>query len=84
MPDDIYQKRKAEDEALQWRHHVESLRKMVGEMAPADKAKAKMVVADREFSPDEILAEVEKETEYGKLFVKMQARAHMEQIRRRK
>ncbi len=84
MADENYQKRKAEDEALQRRMYEESLRKQIAEMPPEKRREAKLVVADRVFTPDEILAEVEKKSEYGELFVKMQSRAHLEQLRRRR
>ena len=84
MADEKYQQRKAEDEALQRRMYVESLLKQIADMPPEKRKEAKLVVADRVFSPDEILAEVDKKTEYGELFVRMQSRAHLEQLRRRK
>ncbi len=84
MANENYQKRKAEDEALQRRFHVESLKRMIAEMPPERRKEAKLVVQDRTFSPEEILAEVEKDSEYGRLFLKMQARMHLEQLRRKR
>jgi hypothetical protein len=84
VADENYQKRKAEDEALQRRLQIESLRKMIAEMPPETRKEAKLVVEDRTFTPDEILSEIEKNTAYGELFLKMHTRMQLEQLRRRR
>jgi hypothetical protein len=82
MPDDNYEKRKAEDERVLREWDLESLRKMIAEMPAAQRKEERLVIGDRTFTMDELLKEAEKGTEYGKIILEAQAKLRLEQLRR--
>lgn len=82
MPDDKYDKRKAEDERVLREWDLKSLRKIVAEMPAAQRKEAKLVIGDKTFTVDELLKEAERGTEYGKMILQAQAKLRLEQLRR--
>jgi hypothetical protein len=83
MPNEDYEKRKAEDERVLHEWDVESLRKMIEKMPPAQRREARLVIADRTFTVDELLREAERGTKYGKMILQAQAKLRLEQLRRK-
>ncbi len=82
MADDTYDKRRAQDQEVLRQWGLESLRKMAEEMPEAQRRTTRMVVGDRSFTVDEILREVDQDTEYGRLMLKAQEKLRIEQLRR--
>jgi hypothetical protein len=52
-------------------------------MPAATRKSAKLVVGERSFTPEEMLAEAETGSEYGATFLKMLSRMRLETLRKR-
>jgi hypothetical protein len=77
-----YTKRKQEDQEVLRQQDLASLKKIVAEMPAATRKSAKLVVGERSFTPEEMLAEAEKGSEYGATFLKMLSRMRLETLRK--
>ncbi len=82
MSEDNFEKRKAVDDEAMRAWGLESLRKMISEMPAAQRSESRLVVGHQTFTVDELLEEVEKGTEVGKMYLKAQEKMRIEQLRR--
>ena len=83
MAKEEYTARKEEDRQVLRQLEIRNLEKLIEE-TPADKrTEHKLVVGNRTFTLDEILAETKAGTEHGEMFLSMQAKARLERLRRK-
>jgi hypothetical protein len=83
MASEEYTARREEDREVLRQLEIRHLETLIAE-TPADKrAELKMIVGDRSFTLDQILAEAKEGTEVGLTFLDMQARSRLERLKRR-
>lgn len=83
MADKDYSKRKQEDEEALRQLELRTLEEMIAKMPPEKRKELKVVVADRTFTPEQILEEAKKDTDYGRQYLKMLTKHRLERLKRR-
>lgn len=78
-----YTERREEDREVLRRLEIQHLEKMIAETPKEEREAHKLVLGDRTFTLDEILAEAKAGTEFGLKFLEMQSRSRLERLRRR-
>lgn len=83
MADNTYDKRKKEDEQVFRQLEIDRLEKIVGEIPEEEEEQFTIVMGDRSFTMEEILAEAREGTEYGNKYLSMQENSRLERLRRK-
>jgi hypothetical protein len=83
MENENYTSRTAEDKEVLRQLEISTLAKMI-QNTPAEKRdEYKLVVGDRTFTLQEMLEEAKRGTEYGELFLAVQSKSRLEQLKRK-
>lgn len=83
MAHDEYTSRTAEDKEVLRQLEIKALEKIIQETPAGQLEKHKLVVGNRSFTLQEILNEAKEGSEYGELFLAMQSKSRLEQLRRK-
>lgn len=81
--DDKFSERESQDKELLRQLEIQTLEKTIQDTPLEEREKYKLIVGNRSFTLEQILAEAKEGTEYGDMFLKMQSRSRMERMRRK-
>jgi len=83
MPDEEYRKRKEEDRQVLRALEIEELKNTIRKTPPEEVEKLTIVMGERTFTLDEMLAQIQERTEYGELYISSMSKSRIERLRRR-